>query len=71
MRGTALLGDFFWKVGDKRAIDGLGPNGVAGTVMAGARRIARLQSGYVYHYAFVMLIGVLGLALWLIAGAGV
>lgn len=39
--------------------------------MAGARRIARLQSGYVYHYAFVMLIGVLGLALWLIAGAGV
>jgi NADH-quinone oxidoreductase subunit L len=71
VRGTALLGDFFWKVGDKRAIDGLGPNGVAGTVMAGARRIARLQSGYVYHYAFVMLIGVLGLALWLIAGAGV
>jgi NADH-quinone oxidoreductase subunit L len=71
VRGTALLGDFFWKIGDKRAIDGLGPNGVAGTVMAGARRIARLQSGYVYHYAFVMLIGVLGLALWLIAGAGV
>ena len=71
VRGTALLGDAFWKIGDKRAIDGLGPNGVAGTVMAGARRIARLQSGYVYHYAFVMLIGVLGLALWLIAGAGV
>jgi NADH-quinone oxidoreductase subunit L len=71
VRGTRLLGDLFWKVGDKRAIDGLGPNGVAGVVMAGARRIARLQSGYVYHYAFVMLIGVLGLALWLIAGAGV
>ena len=71
VRGTALLGDLFWKVGDRRAIDGLGPNGVAGAVMAGARRVARLQSGYVYHYAFVMLIGVLGLALWLIAGAGV
>ncbi len=71
VRGTGLLGDLFWKVGDKRAIDGLGPNGVAGTVMAGARRIARFQSGYVYHYAFVMLIGVLGLALWIIAGAGV
>ena len=70
IRGTAALGDLFWKIGDKRLIDGLGPNGVAGTVMSGARRLARLQSGYVYHYAFVMLIGVLGLALWLIAGAG-
>ena len=71
VRGTALLGDLFWKIGDRRAIDGLGPNGVARAVMAGARRVARLQSGYVYHYAFVMLIGVLGLTLWLVAGAGV
>ena len=38
--------------------------------MSSARRIAKLQSGYLYHYAFVMLIGVLVLALWLIAGAG-
>ena len=70
VRGTRALGDFFWKVGDERIIDGGGPNGIAAAVMAGARRIARMQSGFVYHYAFVMLIGVLLLALILIAGAG-
>ncbi|MEO1040371.1 MAG: NADH-quinone oxidoreductase subunit L [Pseudomonadota bacterium] len=71
VRGARGLGDLFWKLGDKRLIDGLGPNGFAATALAGARRIARMQSGYLYHYAFVMLIGVLGLALWLVAGAGV
>jgi NADH-quinone oxidoreductase subunit L len=71
VRGTRALGDVFWKVGDERIIDGGGPNGIAATVMAGARRIARMQSGLVYHYAFVMLIGVVVLALVLIAGAGV
>jgi NADH-quinone oxidoreductase subunit L len=71
VRGTRALGDLFWKVVDMRIIDGFGPNGVAATAMAGARRIARMQSGYVYHYAFFMLIGVLGLALWIVARAGV
>ncbi|MCP2678604.1 NADH-quinone oxidoreductase subunit L [Maricaulaceae bacterium NA33B04] len=71
VRGTRALGDLFWKVGDERIIDGGGPNGIAATVMAGARRLARMQSGFVYHYAFVMLIGVVVLALVLIAGAGV
>jgi NADH-quinone oxidoreductase subunit L len=70
VRATRGLGDLFWKFGDQKIIDGLGPNGIAATAMSSARRIAKLQSGYLYHYAFVMLIGVLGLALWLIAGAG-
>jgi NADH-quinone oxidoreductase subunit L len=70
VRGTRALGDLFWKGGDQKIIDGLGPNGVAATVMGGARRIARMQSGYLYHYAFVMLIGVLLLTIWLIAGVG-
>ncbi len=68
IKGSRALGDLFWKGGDKRVIDGLGPNGFAATAIAGARRIARLQTGYLYHYAFVMLIGVLGLTLWLVAG---
>ncbi len=71
VRPTRWLGDLFWKFGDQKIIDGLGPNGVAATVLASARRIARLQNGYLYHYAFVMLIGVFGLILWLISGAGV
>ncbi|MGJ3233300.1 MAG: NADH-quinone oxidoreductase subunit L [Oceanicaulis sp.] len=71
VKGTRALGDLFAKVGDQKIIDGFGPNGVAGSALAGAKRIARMQSGYVYHYAFFMLIGVLGLALWIIARAGV
>ena len=71
VRGARGLGDLFWKVGDVKIIDGLGPNGIARTVMAGAKRISRVQTGYLYHYAFVMLIGVLGLTLWLVFRAGV
>lgn len=70
VRGSKALGDLFWKVGDMRIIDGFGPNGVAGTTLAAARRLAKSQSGYLYHYAFVMLIGVLGLLLWTQFGAG-
>ena len=71
VRGARALGDLFWKIGDKRLIDGLGPDGVARSAFAGAKRIAQVQSGYLYHYAFVMLIGLLALTLWLVAGAGV
>ncbi|GAB4524978.1 MAG: hypothetical protein Tsb0010_08770 [Parvularculaceae bacterium] len=52
------LGRFLWKVGDGKIIDGLGPDGVAARVMQGAMAVIRLQSGYVYHYAFAMLVGV-------------
>jgi len=60
------LGDLFWKVGDKKIIDGLGPDGVAATTMAGGRRVSKLQTGYLYHYAFVILLGVAGIATWLL-----
>ncbi|WP_417497740.1 NADH-quinone oxidoreductase subunit L [Maricaulis sp.] len=70
VRGAKGLGDLFWKFFDVRIIDGFGPNGVATTTLAAAKRIAKAQSGYVYHYAFVMLIGVLGLTLWILVGAG-
>lgn len=67
VRATRLLGDLFWKVGDQKIIDGLGPDGVSAVSYEVGRRTGRLQSGYVYHYAFVMLLGVAGLlsfALW-------
>ena len=47
-----------WKVGDGTIIDGLGPDGVAARVVDITNRVVRLQTGYIYHYAFVMLIGV-------------
>jgi NADH-quinone oxidoreductase subunit L len=61
VRGAKALGDFFWKVGDQKIIDGLGPNGFAFLSARLGRRVGKLQSGYVYHYAFVMLLGVAGL----------
>ena len=61
VRGAKALGDIFWKIGDQRIIDGLGPNGFAFLSARLGRRVGKLQSGYVYHYAFVMLLGVAGL----------
>ena len=58
VRATRKLGDIFWKIGDVRIIDGLGPNGVAKFTSGAAKRVAKFQTGYLYHYAFVMLIGV-------------
>jgi NADH-quinone oxidoreductase subunit L len=58
-------------VGDGRVIDGMGPNGIAARVVDVTRGVVRLQTGYVYHYAFVMLIGVAALVSWyLLTGVG-
>ena len=56
VKGARALGDLFWKVGDKRLIDGLGPDGVAATSNFFSRNLRRLQTGFVYHYSFIMLI---------------
>jgi NADH-quinone oxidoreductase subunit L len=67
VRAARFLGDLFWKGGDQKIIDGLGPDGVSAVSYAVGRGAGRLQTGYVYHYAFVMLLGVAGLltyALW-------
>ena len=68
VRPAFAIGRFFWKRGDEGTIDRFGPNGVAALVASGSRVTARLQSGYVYTYAFVMLIGLAGAATWAIAG---
>ena len=47
-----------WRDGDGRIIDGFGANGIARVMANASRRVAALQSGYVYHYAFAMLIGI-------------
>jgi NADH-quinone oxidoreductase subunit L len=61
VRAVQMLGDVFWKGGDQKLIDGLGPDGVSALSYAVGRRTGRFQSGYVYHYAFVMLVGVVAL----------
>ena len=64
VRPAFVLGRGFWKTGDGTLIDGLGPDGVADAVRHMARRAATLQTGYLYHYAFAMLIGVVTLMTW-------
>ena len=58
VKPAIAFGRFLWKDGDGKTIDGVGPDGVAAMVAAGARRIVRMQTGLIYHYAFVMLIGI-------------
>ncbi|HEX9462018.1 MAG TPA: NADH-quinone oxidoreductase subunit L [Alphaproteobacteria bacterium] len=58
------LGRGFWKKGDEAVIDGLGPDALAANTLKLARRAAALQTGYIYHYAFAMLIGVVLLVTW-------
>jgi NADH-quinone oxidoreductase subunit L len=58
VRPAHLIGEGLWKAGDGAVIDGVGPDGIAATTQSLARQASRLQSGYVYHYAFAMLIGV-------------
>ena len=64
VRPTMRLGRFLWKRGDGTVIDGLGPDGIAARVLDASRGAVRLQSGYIYHYALAMLLGVVALATW-------
>jgi len=57
VRPTKWLGRLLWKGGDGWLIDGFGPDGVSARVIDVTRNVMRLQSGYLYHYAFAMLIG--------------
>ncbi|MDE2447148.1 MAG: NADH-quinone oxidoreductase subunit L [Alphaproteobacteria bacterium] len=64
VRPAFWLGRLFWKQGDGAVIDGFGPNGVASEVSWLTSKVVRLQSGYIYHYAFAMLIGVTAIVSW-------
>jgi len=68
VRPAFFIGRYLWKEGDGRVIDGLGPDGVAARVADMTRGFVRLQSGYLYHYAFAMLLGVAALATYFMLG---
>jgi NADH-quinone oxidoreductase subunit L len=63
------LGTFLWKRGDGWLIDGFGPDGVSARVIDMTNRVVKLQTGYLYHYAFAMLIGVAALVTWMMLGS--
>ncbi len=64
--GTRMLGTALWKVGDVKIIDGIFVNGTANAVAWIATVVRQFQSGYIYHYAFTMIVGIFALmSLWL------
>src|SRR5690606_3297798 len=66
-----VLGRGLWKGGDGALIDGVGPDGIAAATQNLSRRASALQTGYVYHYAFAILIGVAAfVSLYLFTRAG-
>jgi NADH-quinone oxidoreductase subunit L len=68
VRPAFWLGRLFWLGGDGRIIDGWGPDGVSARVIDITNRVVRLQTGYVYHYAFAMLLGVAAFVTWYLVG---
>ena len=64
VRPAFAIGRFLWQRGDVGVIDRFGPDGAATLVAGGAAAAKRLQSGYVYTYALVMLLGLAGVATW-------
>jgi NADH-quinone oxidoreductase subunit L len=68
VRPAFWLGRLFWRGGDGFLIDGFGPDGVSARVLDVTRNVVRLQSGYIYHYAFAMLIGAAAFATWYLFG---
>ena len=69
VKPSLWLGRLFWKGGDGRIIDGLGPDGIAATVLNTARKSRTLQTGYLFHYAFAMLIAVVSIGTFFALGA--
>ncbi|MBV1706722.1 MAG: NADH-quinone oxidoreductase subunit L [Hyphomicrobiales bacterium] len=68
VRPAFWIGRLFWKGGDGAVIDGLGPDGIASRTLDVTAQVVRLQSGYVYHYAFAMMLGVAAFISWYLAG---
>jgi len=64
------LGRFFWIKGDQNTIDRFGPDGIAARTQNAARLLSKFQSGYVFQYAFVMMIAVISIASWFVFRSG-
>jgi len=66
IRPAFWFGRLFWKKGDEGTIDRFGPNGIAAVIASGSGVMKRFQSGYLYTYALVMLLGLAAAATWII-----
>jgi NADH-quinone oxidoreductase subunit L len=65
VKNAQRLGNVLFQWGDNKIIDGFGPDGIAAVSKAFAAQVSRWQTGYIYHYAFAVVIGVVVLLLWM------
>jgi NADH-quinone oxidoreductase subunit L len=70
VRPLLWIGRTLWRRGDGWLIDGFGPDGISARVIDVTRNVVRLQTGYLYHYAFAMLIGVAAFITWFMFASG-
>ena len=70
VKPSVKIGGLLWQRGDKDTIDGFGPDGITALVLRISQSASRFQSGYVYHYAFAMMIGIVVLLSWYFSGFG-
>ena len=68
IKNSFALGKYFWKKGDEGTIDKFGPNGISYLILFNSKRLSLLQSGYLYHYAFIMIIGLAAIVSWFVIG---
>ena len=61
-----ILGSFFWNRGDQKSIDAYGPDGISKLIKLSSKIFSRFQSGFLYHYVFVMLIGLVIILSWFV-----
>ena len=64
VRPAVLIGTYLWRRGDQDTIDGFGPDGMSALVYRLSGVFSRVQTGFVFHYAFAMLIGVVVMVTW-------
>jgi len=70
VKGGRALGNFLWRWGDQKTIDGLGPDGVSASTRFFSRQVRKAQTGLVYHYSFIMLIAAVGFGAYAIWASG-
>jgi NADH-quinone oxidoreductase subunit L len=70
VKTARILGNLFWKSGDGQVIDGLGPNGVAMVSQKISGLLSKFQTGFVFQYAFMMMIGVIAIVTWVALSMG-
>lgn len=68
VRGAKSLGGFFYQIGDQKLIDGMVVNGAGRTIRWFAQKGRNIQSGYLYHYATFMVLGLFVFLCWLLLG---